>query len=65
MDAVVAKGYPILINDPACGSGSMILSMAQRFAETKSVDLMRVTCQDIAKIACDMAYVNLTLWVVP
>ena len=26
---------------------------------------MRVTAQDISKVGCDMAYVNLTLWGIP
>jgi len=61
----VNRGRPVSINDPASGSGGLILSLAQEFAKAQAVDLMRVTCQDISKIACDMAYINTTLWGVP
>jgi type I restriction-modification system DNA methylase subunit len=63
--AVIAEGKPITINDPASGSGGLILSVAEEFAEAGAVDLIRATCQDISKTACDMAYINTTLWGVP
>lgn len=62
---VIASGKPITINDPASGSGGLILSVAEEFADAGAVDLMRVTCQDISKTACDMAYINMTLWGIP
>jgi len=62
---VVEAGKPITINDPAAGSGGLILSLAEEFANAKAVDLMRVTCQDISKVGCDMAYINMTLWGIP
>lgn len=65
VEANVAAGRPITVNEPASGSGGMILSLAECFARAKAVDLLRVTCQDVSKLACDMAYVNLTLWGVP
>ena len=65
VDAVIEKGRPISVSDPASGSGGMILSLAERFSKATAVDLLRVTCQDISKAACDMAYVNLTLWGIP
>ena len=65
VDSIVAKGAPMDVNDPTCGAAGMILSLAEQFARTGAVDLLRATCQDIAKVACDMAYVNLTLWGVP
>lgn len=65
VDAVVEKGLPITINEPACGSGGIVLALAEEFAKAKAVDLMRVTAQDISRVGCDMAYINLTLWGIP
>jgi type I restriction-modification system DNA methylase subunit len=62
---VIEANKPVTINDPAAGSAGLILSLAEEFAEAKAVDLMRVTCQDISKIGCDMAYINMTLWGIP
>lgn len=64
-EEVVEKGLPITINEPACGSGGIVLALAEEFAQYNAVDLMRVTAQDISKTGCDMAYVNLTLWAIP
>jgi hypothetical protein len=64
VDAVKAAGKPITMNEPACGSGGMILTMAEQFAPT-SIDLLRVTAQDINPVAVDMCYINLTLWGIP
>ena len=65
VNTVVAAKRPVSVNEPASGSGGMILSLAECFAKAQAVDLLRVTCQDISKLACDMAYINLTLWGVP
>lgn len=62
--AVKAAGQPISISEPACGSGGMVLAVAELFAPD-GVDLMRVTAQDINPVAADMAYINLTLWGIP
>ncbi|WP_269540169.1 N-6 DNA methylase [Cerasicoccus fimbriatus] len=64
-EKVIAEGKPVTICDPASGSGGLILSVAEEFARAKAVDLIRVTCQDISKAACDMAYINMTLWGIP
>lgn len=64
VEAVKASGKPITISDPACGSGGMILALAELFAPD-SVDLLRVTCQDINPVAADMCYLNTTLWGIP
>lgn len=64
VEAVKAKGNPITVNEPACGSGGMVLALAQLFAPD-AVDLLRVTAQDINPVAADMAYINLTLWGIP
>jgi type I restriction-modification system DNA methylase subunit len=55
---------PIIVCEPACGSGAMILS----FAEVCPPDVrrrLRVTAIDISRTACDMAFINTTLWGVP
>ncbi len=64
VDVVKARGKPITVNEPACGSGGMVLALAELFAPD-SVDLLRVTAQDINPLAADMAYINLTLWGIP
>jgi len=43
----------------------MVLALAEEFARSNAVELLRVTAQDISRVACDMAYVNLCLWGVP
>ena len=57
------SGGPFTISDPCCGSGSMILACAQELSPHH--DLMRVTLQDVNPVACDMAYINTTLWGIP
>ena len=70
VDRVIEEGKPITVNEPSCGSAGTILALAKQYApkeegEPSYVDLLRVTCQDLSPTACDMAYVNLTLWGVP
>ena len=65
VEEVVERRLPFTINEPACGSGGMVLAIAEEFAEAKAVDLMRVTAQDISRVGCDMAYVNFALWGIP
>jgi N-6 DNA Methylase len=55
---------PITVNEPACGSGGMVLAVAELFAPD-AVDLLRVTCQDINPLAADMCFINTTLWGIP
>ena len=55
---------PITVCDPACGAGAMILS----FAEACPPEVrrrLRVTAMDINRTACDMTFVNTTLWGIP
>lgn len=55
---------PITVMEPACGAGAMILSLAE--AVTPEVRRrLRVTAIDISRTACDMAFVNTTLWGIP
>ncbi|MEO5913335.1 MAG: N-6 DNA methylase [Luteolibacter sp.] len=64
VEAAKLKKEPITLNEPACGSGGMVLAVAELFAPD-AVDLLRVTAQDINPVAADMAYINLTLWGIP
>jgi hypothetical protein len=55
---------PITVCEPACGSGAMILS----FAEACPPEIrrrLRVTAIDINRTACDMTFINTTLWGIP
>ncbi len=54
----------ITICEPACGAGAMILLLAQACAPEIRRRL-RVTAIDINRTACDMAFINTTLWGVP
>ena len=60
----IANKDVITVLEPACGAGGMVLALAEEFAPD-SVDLLRVTCQDINPVAVDMCYVNMTLWGIP
>lgn len=64
VEEVKSKGKPITVNEPACGSGSMVLAVAELFAPD-AVDFLRVTCEDINPVATDMCFVNMTLWGIP
>ena len=64
-EKVIAAGKPITVSDPCIGSGGMVLALAEHFAADKAVDLLRVTGTDVSPLACDMAYINTTLWGIP
>lgn len=55
---------PITVCEPACGAGAMILSLAQ-VCPPEARRRLRVTAIDINRTACDMAFINTTLWGVP
>lgn len=55
---------PITVCEPACGAGAMILSVAQ-VCPPEARRRLRVTGIDISRTACDMAFVNTTLWGIP
>ena len=57
---------PVEVLEPAAGSGGMVLAFAQQMFHN-NIPLARAhfTLWDVAKVACDMAYTNLTLWGVP
>lgn len=62
-EKIRAERKPVTVSDPCCGSGGMVLACAKLMLP--DVDLLRVTLQDINPVACDMAYINMTLWGVP
>ena len=63
MDSFPAEG-PITVCEPACGSGAMILSVGEACSPEVRRRL-RVTAIDINRTACDMAFINTTLWGIP
>ena len=56
---------PVTVLEPACGAGGMILAVGRKFSRTNQVHRLRVTAIDINPTACDMAYINTTLWGIP
>lgn len=54
----------IAVCEPACGAGAMILSFAQACPPAVRRRL-RVTAIDISRTACDMTFINTTLWGIP
>ena len=60
------REHPVEVLEPAAGSGGMVLSFAQHLFH-RNIPLSRAhfTLWDVAKVACDMAYANLSLWGVP
>ena len=63
METIPAEG-PITVCEPACGAGAMILSLAEACSPEVRRRL-RVTAVDINRTACDMAFINTTLWGIP
>ena len=55
---------PISVCEPACGAGAMILSLAEA-CPPEIRRRLRVTAIDINHTACDMAFINTTLWGIP
>jgi type I restriction-modification system DNA methylase subunit len=63
MSSFPAEG-PITLCEPACGAGAMILSFAQACLP-EARQRLRVTAIDINRTACDMTFINTTLWGIP
>jgi type I restriction-modification system DNA methylase subunit len=63
LESLPAEG-PITVCEPACGAGAMILSLAGA-CPPEVRRRLRVTAIDINRTACDMAFINTTLWGVP
>lgn len=60
----IAAGRPFTIEEPACGAGGMILAFAKQFAPDHW-HLPRFTAIDINPVACDMTFINTTIWSIP
>jgi type I restriction-modification system DNA methylase subunit len=63
MDSLLAEGH-ISVCEPACGAGAMILSLAEA-CPPEVRRRLRVTAIDVSRIACDMTFINTTLWGIP
>lgn len=64
--SLVPTDRPIEVQEPCCGSGSLVLAFAETLVENGLSPLrMRAQCIDISRCACDMCFINLTLWGVP
>ena len=60
------REQPVEVLEPAAGSGGMILAFAQQmFHNNIPLSRAHFSLWDVAKVACDMAYTNLSLWGVP
>lgn len=69
-ESIIENNQPITMSEPTCWSGGIILKVAQELAPTPErnksfVDLLRVTASDINPVACDMTFINTTLWGIP
>ena len=53
----------IHVAEPACGAGAQILALGKRMADRKNI--LRVQAIDISAVACDLCYINTTLWGIP
>ena len=58
------KDRAITVCEPAAGAGAMILSLAQACSPDVRRRL-RVTAMEINRVACDMCFINTTLWYIP
>lgn len=63
MESLPAEG-PITVCEPTCGAGAMILSVGET-CPPEVRRRLRVTAIDISHTACDMAFINTTLWGIP
>ncbi|KAF0181131.1 MAG: type I restriction modification system-like protein [Limisphaerales bacterium] len=63
LESLPAEG-PITVCEPACGAGAMILSLAE-VCPPEVRRRLRVTAVDINRTACNMAFINTTLWGIP
>lgn len=68
MGAMTADGLPptgiIRVAEPACGAGAMILGFAASIPK-KDIIRLRVDATDINLDACNMCFVNTSLWNIP
>lgn len=67
-DRLVAEQGHIKVNEPSCGAGAMILALAGELKQAGRPDLiprLRVVGIDVNRAACDMFFINTTLWGIP
>ena len=53
----------IHVAEPACGAGAQILALGKRMIDRKNI--LRVQAIDISAVACDLCFINTTLWGIP
>lgn len=63
MSHLPAEG-PITVSEPACGAGAQILALGSAVPPEVRRRL-RVTAVDVNRTACDMTFINTTLWGIP
>jgi type I restriction-modification system DNA methylase subunit len=63
-DASLPSEGPITVSEPACGAGAMILALGESVSQDVRRRL-RVTAVDVNRTACDMCFINTTLWGIP
>ena len=68
LGGITAESLPpdgiIRVAEPACGAGAMILGLASRIPKADILRL-RVQATDISLDACNMCFVNTSLWNIP
>jgi len=62
--AALPADKPTTVCEPACGAEAMILSLAEACPPDVRRRL-RMTAIDISHTACDMTFINTTLWGIP
>ena len=55
---------PITLCEPTCGAGAMILAYAHALPP-EARPRLRVTAIDLSRVACNMCFINTTLWGIP
>ena len=53
----------IHVLEPSCGAGAQILALGKRIGDRKNI--LRVQAIDISAVACDLCFINTTLWGIP
>jgi type I restriction-modification system DNA methylase subunit len=67
-DRLVQENGHVKVSEPACGAGAMFLALAKALTQAGRADLiarLRVVGIDINRAACDMCFINTTLWGIP
>ncbi len=63
----IPKDRPFSIMEPSSGAGQMVLCAAEVLVEQFGLSPlnMKATCVDVSRTACDMCFINLSLWGIP